>query len=273
MVDVHDALLFWKVTGWSAGFSGDVLDYGTWPKQDVSHFSMREAHNTLQRKYSCPKEAAILAGLVELMETLFSRIWTRDDGLELRLDLLLVDGRYLPDTVAQAVRRVNRGQAVMPSFGIPISAKQAAMSQWNPKPGERRGHYWTQGPAPSMPGLQTIKFDANHWKTHLHARYATPLGSQGCLSLFGTAPAQHRLVSEHLASEYPTTTEGRGRRLQEWQLRPGGPDNHFLDTGVGCCVAASVLGITLAGAEPASRRPKQRVKFSDLQRQKWAGLR
>jgi hypothetical protein len=60
--------------------------------------------------------------------------------------------------------------------------------------------------------------------------------------LFEAVPEQHRLLAEHLAAEYRVRTEGRGRTVDEWKIRPEQSDNHWLDCLVGCAVAAAIQG-------------------------------
>ena len=43
--------------------------------------------------------------------------------------------------------------------------------------------------------------------------------------------------------------QGRGRRVDEWKLRPGVADNHWWDCLVGRAVAASMQGVALEGTE------------------------
>ena len=87
----------------------------------------------------------------------------------------------------------------------------------------------------------------------------------GCLSLFGDKADLHRLFADHLTAEYRVKTEGRGRTVDEWKLRPERSDNHWLDCLVGCAVAASMQGVVLPGTEgkPAEKRP--RLRLSELQ--------
>lgn len=75
---------------------------------------------------------------------------------------------------------------------------------------------------------------------------------------------QHRLLADHLTSEYRVKTQGRGRTVDEWKLRVEGMDNHWLDCLVGCAVAASSQGAVLFGTDvrPA---PRARIKLSALQ--------
>jgi hypothetical protein len=86
------------------------------------------------------------------------------------------------------------------------------------------------------------------------------VGDAGCLSLFGTQPAEHRLLAEHLTSEYFVETQGRGRTVQEWRIRPQHPDNHWLDCLVGSAVAASMQGCVLAGMPTPVPVRRRRVR-------------
>jgi hypothetical protein len=90
--------------------------------------------------------------------------------------------------------------------------------------------------------------------------------AKGCLSLFGDRADQHRLLAEHLTAEYRVKTEGRGRTVDEWKMRPERGDNHWLDCLVGCAVAASIQGAVLLGTEGVAPAKRQRVSFAELQR-------
>ena len=114
--------------------------------------------------------------------------------------------------------------------------------------------------------MRHVVFDANYWKSFVHARLAVPMGDRGCLSLFGRDPEVHRLLAEHLTAEYRVKTEGRGRIVDEWKLRPERVDNHWLDCLVGCAVAASIQGAILPGTDVKAEVKRQRVRLSDLQR-------
>ena len=77
------------------------------------------------------------------------------------------------------------------------------------------------------------------------------------------------MFADHLVAEYPVRTMGHGRQVDEWKPRPDHPDNHWLDCLVGNAAAASWLGAALGGLGATQDQPKrQRVRFSDLQRQK-----
>ncbi len=94
------------------------------------------------------------------------------------------------------------------------------------------------------------------------------MGDRGCLSLFGDHAETHRLFAEHLTAEYRIKTEGRGRTVDEWKLRPERGDNHWFDGIVGCAVAASMQGAVLAGTDGHFAQRARRVRLSELQRSK-----
>jgi len=65
---------------------------------------------------------------------------------------------------------------------------------------------------------------------------------------------RHRLLADHLTAEYRVKTEGRGRIVDEWKIRPERSDNHWFDGLVGCAVGASVLGVMLPGTEAPRKK-------------------
>jgi hypothetical protein len=107
-----------------------------------------------------------------------------------------------------------------------------------------------------------VTFDPNYWKSFVQGRLLTQMGDRGCLSLFGERPVIHRLFADHLCSEQPIRTTGRGRVVDQW--RESGRDNHWWDALVGCAVAASIEGVTLAESGSAAPFRKKRVSFADL---------
>ncbi|HZT79592.1 MAG TPA: terminase gpA endonuclease subunit [Gemmataceae bacterium] len=264
-VDVHDSLLFWAATAWAADFTGQVVDYGTWPEQRRWHFTLRKASPTLADVApGAGREGAVRAGLDRLVAALCEREWPVEGGRVARVERLLVDSGFLPDVVYEACRRSPHAAAILPSRGVGVGASARPFSEYQRKPGERHGPNWLIGHAPSR-AARYVRFDANAWKTFLHARLAAAPGDRGGLSLFGRGPEEHRLFAEHLTAETPTRVSAKGRTVDEWRMRPGVADNHWLDCLVGCCVAASTLGAALpAAAASAPARPK--LTLAELQK-------
>jgi len=113
-----------------------------------------------------------------------------------------------------------------------------------------------------------VLFDSNYWKSFIHARLAVAIGDRRCLLLFGRDREVHRLLSEHMTSEYRVKTEGRGRVVDEWKMRPEASENHWLNCLVGCAVAASMQGVVLPGTDAKAAVKRERVRLSELQRSK-----
>jgi len=266
-IDVHDNLLYYCVCGWEEGFTGYVIDYGTYPEQNVRHFSLHNVRRTLRTAFpSAGMDGAILAGLETLVKNLLEKKYPKKDGYA-QIDRLLVDMGY-KDKIVAAVKLKCGGSTMMLSKGVGIRAANRPISQYKRKPGWRIGHHWY---IPSVSGTQEfphIAIDTNYWKTFVHDRIATPMGESGCLTLYGE-PSMHELFAEHIAaSETWTLTQGHGRDVREWKIKPSKPDNHWFDCLVGCAAAASEQGIRMAGDDVETKSTKKRIKLSDLQRKR-----
>ena len=87
--------------------------------------------------------------------------------------------------------------------------------------------------------------------------------------LFGRDSNKHQLLAEHITAEYWVKTEARGRVVDEWKLRAGGPDNHWFDCLVGCAVAASIQGAVLPGTDVKAAAKREPIRLSDLQRKRY----
>jgi len=270
-VDVQASLLFFVVAAWEDDFTGYVIDYGTYPDQQRSYFTLRDARHTLAATTRASGlEGTIYAGLEQLTGAYLAREWRRDDGAMLRIERCLVDANWgsSTDVVYQFCRQSAHAGIVMPSHGRFVGASSQPFSEYKRKPGDRVGHNWRMPNVHGKRAVRHIVFDTNYWKSFVHARLAVPMGDRSCLSLFGERPDQHRLLAEHLTAEYRVKTEGRGRTVDEWKMRPERGDNHWFDCLVGCSVAASMLGAILLGTDGSAPAKRDRVSFADLQRRR-----
>lgn len=268
-IDVQQKVLFWLVAAWEDDFTGYVIDYGTEPDQKAAYFTLREVHRTLAM--AAPRaglEGAIYAGLERLTQRTVGREWRRDDGAAVRIDRCLIDANWgqSSDVVYQFCRQSPHAAIVVPSHGRYVGASSIPFSEYKHKRGDRVGLNWRIPIVKGNRSVRHVVFDANWWKSFVHARLAVPMGDPGGLSLFGRKPEQHRLLTEHLTAEYRVKTQGRGRTVDEWKLRADGLDNHWLDCLVGAAVAASIEGATLFGMGGGPTPPRQRLKLSELQR-------
>jgi phage terminase large subunit GpA-like protein len=267
-VDVQGKLLYYVVAAWEDAFTGYVIDYGTYPDQKRSYFTLRDAQRTLMSQVKgAGLEGAIYAGLEKLTGDLLAREWRRDDGAMMRIGLAMVDANWgtSTDLVYQFCRQSAYSALLLPSHGRFVGASSKPFFEYAKKPGDRVGLNWR---IPNVQGKRAVRhvlFDANYWKTFVHARLAVAMGDPGCLSLYGRNPEAHRLLAEHLTAEYRVRTEGRGRVVDEWKLRPEATENHWLDGIVGCAVSASILGASLPDLRDQSVQRKKRVRLSELQ--------
>ena len=269
-VDVQGKALFWLVAAWEDDFTGYVIDYGTEPDQHAAYFTLRDVRKTLGA--AAPRagvEGAIYAGLERLFERTLGREWKRDDGAAVRIDRCLIDANWgtSTDVVYQFCRQSPFASVLLPSHGRYVGASSIPFSEYKRKRGDRVGLNWRVPVVTGRRAVRHVVFDTNFWKSFVHTRLAVPMGDPGSLALFGHKPETHRLLAEHLTSEFRVKTEGRGRTVDEWKLRVSGLDNHWLDCLVGSAVAASMQGAVLFGTDvKPTARP--RVRLSELKRQR-----
>ncbi len=268
-VDIQQKLLFYMVVGWEDDFTGYVVDYGSYPDQKRSYFTLRDARLTLSTSAEgTGLEGSIYSGLTSLTADLLDREWIRDDGAAMKISRCLIDANWghSTDVVYQFCRQSKHSAIVMPSHGRFVGASSMPFSEYKRRPGDRVGLNWR---IPSVHGKRAIRhviFDTNWWKSFVHARLAVALGDRGSLSLFGNNPEPHRMLSEQLTAEYYVKTEGRGRTVDEWKSRPDQPDNHWFDCLVGAAMAASMQGAALGGISNPFTTRGQRLSFAQLQR-------
>ena len=265
-IDVQAKALYWLVAAWEGDFTGYVIDYGTEPDQKTEYFTLRDIRRTLaDAAQRAGLEGAIYAGLERLCDRTVGREWLRDDGAMVRIDRCVIDANWgqSSDVVYQFCRQSKHAGVIMPSHGRYVGASSIPFADYKRKRGDRVGLNWRIPLIAARRSVRHALFDTNYWKSFVHARLAVPMGDPGCLSIFGRKPDEHRLIAEHLTSEYRVKTQGRGRTVDEWKLRLDGADNHWFDCLVGCAVTASMQGAVLFGtdARPASR---PRVRLSAL---------
>jgi len=267
-IDVQQKALFWMVTAWEESFTGHVVDYGTWPEQKRPYYTLSDLRMTIARAVpGAGLEGQIFAALERLTAEKLSMAWRREDGAEMRIERCLIDANWgqSTDVVYQFCRQSPFAAALLPSHGKYVGASSVPFSEYKRKRGDRVGLHWR---IPNIIGKRQVRhalIDANYWKSFVHARMAVAMGDPGCLSLFGRDEDVHRLLADHLTAEYRVRTVAHERMVDEWKLRATRPDNHWLDCLVGCAVAASIQGVSLAGVESRASQPRRRLRLSQLQ--------
>ena len=263
-IDVQRKALFWLVAAWTPGFTGYIIDYGTYPDQAGRYFNLRTVTRTLGRVHAgAGLEGCIHAGLEALCDDLLTRDYPRGDGTTQRIERCLIDANWgeSTETVYKFIARSVHRAALYPSHGRYIGASNKPLNEYTRKPGDRRGTYWRIASGRQARRKQRhALYDTNYWKSFIHTRFATAVGDRGSLSLYGRDPREHRLIADHMIAEYPVSTEAGGRFVDEWKQRPDKPDNHWFDCIVGAAVAASIAGVELAITTPEQRRQQRKAK-------------
>jgi hypothetical protein len=263
-IDVQDKLLWWAVAAFGDDFVGAILDYGAWPDQQRRYFTNRDATRTLGRAFpGAGFEGKLYAGLDALTNRLLARQWRGEGGSELAIGRILIDSNWGESTniVYQFCRESDQRALLSPSHGRGITGSNKPLNEYERKPGDQVGHNW-RIPATSKRVAKYVLWDTNYWKSLAAARFRLAPGDRGSIELFKATPTGHRMVIEHLTSEYPVTVSGRGREVDEWKLAPG-RDNHLWDCTVGCFVAASIGGVTAVGHQSRPKGKRRRIRLSD----------
>lgn len=252
-IDVHKRVLFYMVCAWERNFNGYIIQYGTWPQTSKKYFLMRDLHETLQAKYKGQgQDGAIYSGLRELSEKLVNRQY-RTTGL--RLEKCIIDANWKTSVVKAFCREHANAALVIPGHGRFIGASRKPLNEYRRSAGDIIGLGWRIPMPVSRGGIRHVIYDVNRWKTFVNSALLAPPGERGCLQLFGGQGCDHKLLSEHLTSEYYVEVSGRGRVVHEWNLYPSCTENHWWDCLVGCAVGASMLGCETIDTTAKPRKP------------------
>jgi hypothetical protein len=269
MIDPKQEIIYWAVTAFDEKFSPSVVDYGTFPRQHGGHFSGTDPGVSLSETFKDKGfglEARIYAGLSAAASDVMRDYPTAAGGTA-RVELCLVDVGWGPlsETIHQWCRQTPFKDVVKASRGRYVGAAKAPMSQWKPAAqGDRKGPGWWLKSSGQKNGRE-ILMDVNFWKSFLAERARSPMGTPGSLTLFGSTPATHKLFADHLGAEYPVRLRSDdGRVVDEWQIRPGRPDNDWLDCMVGCLVAVSFLDLRWNAASAAGETYTEPAKPTPL---------
>ena len=271
-IDVQKTLLYFLTAAWTADGSGYVVDYGTWPDQRASYFTLSGARRTLATATPRARlDGQIFAGLRALIAQVRAQAITRLDGATMRPNLILIDSGYEPDIVHAAAADAP-GPDIMPARGVGLTASNKPFSDYNKTDG-LYGANWRIPKVTGRRALRVAHLDTNHYKSRVRDALLTAEQDAGAITFFGRdekgrklAPSFHRMIADHVAAaEYYVTTQGRGRTVDEWKLRPHKPDNHGFDCLVGSTAGASILGANpIKQKAPATKPTKKRKRVSYL---------
>ena len=261
-IDIQKTVLYFTVLAVEDRFTSYVVDYGTWPQQRATYFTLSSLRSTLARKYpGAGMEGAIHAGLTDLIADLEEREWKKDNKETMGMTLGMIDANWgeSTDIVRKVCRDIPQRGKWFPAFGRGVLATSRPLTATKKKSGERRGIGWRQLPVEGMP-IRQVLYDTNLMKSFVHERLSAPRGAPGCMLLFKDKPNRHRMFAEQMRSEWAADVEALGQKKREWKQRPDRPDNHFFDNISGCVCAAMMAGCALDEHAEQDRPKRKRRK-------------
>lgn len=270
--DCGKSLLWYVVVAWEMStFTGSIISYGSTPRQDRQYYSKADAKQTLALAFpGLDAEAAIQAGLTAMAGQLLGREWKSESGTPLKVTQMLVDSKYVPDTICEWARRSPHSAIIFPSQGRYVGAKSTKQwHQYEKRQGERLGLHWLIAPvASSNRATRIAAVDVNYWKTQVAQKLTMPAANKGAISLWGRPGEDHVLFAHHCTAQFGTDVSAHGRTVREWQDRPDRRDQCDLwDCLVYATAAASIQGAVMPSvAGPA--KPQPRMSLADWQAKK-----
>lgn len=266
-VDQQDTALYWGVGAFGDHLTGHAVEYGVWPEQPSSYFSLSSLPVTLQEYYrqsadprhggpgvELDTDAALTAGLEDLAAYLFSRRYAIPGGGVKGIDLMAIDfangGRG--KTMQNWALHSPHFARVVGSYGRGLGPADKTMAEWGGQKRERKGLEWIERRTDT--GVRFVLVNKNYHHLGFYRALQLPLGSVGSFSLPKVADAaQHRLLADHLAASSCdiASSEKTGRSMHVFPHLPG-RDDHWLDVFVNLRVFAMVAG----ALPPGVNRPK-----------------
>ena len=209
----------------SPDFTGQIVDYGTWPEVNTRYFTKGQtegwsmltkeffqqypqhrdrAFKTEGGKIRAPLDAKVYHGLSKTVEHLMKKEYIKEDGFHTRLTIqrLGIDARW--GMANDAIKRFCRDcvyREVIYTNGLPVPPTNKQFSEYtktanwlfedqvNPLVKEVKWIY-----RPDESGQYHLSMDVNLLKSFLMARLASPPGSSGGISLFEGKPRPTRDV-------------------------------------------------------------------------------
>lgn len=269
-IDVQQEMFIWKIWCFrKEDFTGGNIKFSTFPQQKDRYWTKKTLKLTLSDLYKTTTlEARQKQGLIDLTDDLCQHEFTREgDGAQMQIEKIGIDSRYQTEVVRDAYRESkNKGrlQLCMGQFyGVKTKPQRHKVIKKRSGAAKGFGYYLT----PAVQGIQTLEIDSNRLKTFVHQRYATAMGDPGSFSLYEADPIYHELNADHEKAEFFHRLEGPWGEVDEWEVKPGRPDNDGFDCSVGCVAIASLQGAKMVGVED---REDGRIHRKKVDGKKWA---
>ena len=305
MLDLQNEIFFYTTVAVNIRFGGIIAERGTWPPVETTQFTkaQTEAWSLLTAAYfqrypeqrgqafknsagrlRAPLQEKITFALSQAVPWLLSKVYRRQDkqGTPMKIGKLAIDARWgeTSETVTSYCRECGLPE-VLRYLGQDYPPSRKQLEEYTPTPGwlfEHQAHPTLQEAKwlikPIETGQLSMSSDVDRAKDFVMARFATPPGGNGSISLHRGTEDEWQLYARHVCeSEYPEPVTKNGRTKNKWTERDGKPDNDWLDTTAGAMQMCSVLGACLHADRPSGRRPKKtnKQKYEEKRAQRGQG--
>lgn len=249
-IDFNQNALSWQVWAWTKSTS-TLVDYGFWPEQPTRYFKMRDAQQTIERRYPA---ADYSASASMALEALLTHLRERYQPAA-----TLIDCNWQPSEAAvftNCKKFARETLAIyLPARGKYVGPSAAPMSEWKKLKGEVVGDGWR---ITTKDGQTYAIHDPNYHKSTLHRLWVN--GRMAVYNPRQASPNHHRCWAEHRCSEYATQLTSAVRTTEEWKQLPNYPDNHLLDCEVLAHVANGIIGKVVTPKFKAAIQAKAAAK-------------
>jgi len=253
-IDLGKYLAHWILVAWSPNACGHIVDYG---RLEIASADLGV-------------EKGILLALREFRDTVLTG-WPvgQASGQKLVPHHVWIDAGYMTPVVYAFCREA-------PDRFFPVVGRGASQQhrQWYNRPTRTgsivkhvgEGFHFNLQPTEK---LYLGEVDADYWKTWVHQRLSTPMGSPGSMTLFQTAPEEHLALAKHLTAEKKVEkfVAGKGVVAKWERLRR---QNHWFDALYNACAAGHLCGVRLVDELP--KEPKPRPTAQQLAAQTRSGI-
>lgn len=256
-IDVNKEFLTYTTVSCPDTIQPSVIDYGTWPqyptlpeKTKVT-FSLLDYYKRKTSQKDLLHEDAIYLAVKDLILRLAEVKYPREDGVEFKNSVIMVDCRYQQDQVFRAIRDCNLG-FVYPMQGITFKAKDIPIEKKSYTEGSTKFKKCVLSPVENR-SLQRLTVDINWFKTQAHIMWSREVGTVGSASIFKEESFyQHKKYGEQFTSEAPVIDidPRSGYEVVLWQkIRD---DNEMLDNFIGCMAALATKRVDFTYKEKIS---------------------
>ncbi len=248
-IDLGKYLCHWVLVAWRPNATGHVADYG---RIEVASPELGV-------------EKALMIALQEFGDRVLEG-WSMEESEEKVIPgTVWVDAGYMTDVV---YRFGQDYEGFLPAVGRGATQQR---QQWYQRPKSTGSIVRQIGEGYHLSRLQSpstflFEVNADHWKTWVHQRLATPIGENGAMTLFQAPSHEHLSLAKHLTAERKTEEfiAGKGVVTRWERIRR---NNHWFDALYNACAAGHYVGARLIQDRPQPER--QYGKLSDLARSKW----